>query len=299
MNAQELQRLLQSSPPPQLIQVLPEEIYAAAHIPGARNACVYEMTFVDQVRALISDPSACLIVYGAGDGSIDAATAVEKLRAGGYAHVQDFAGGLAEWKAAGLPLEGSGNLPHAAVPDGEFRVDTEQSVVRWTGRNLFNHHSGTVKLASGEIRLARGELVSAGFVIEMGSIACEDLTDPAYNGMLIAHLRSADFFDVERHPTARFVAKTVEKIHSCTDGTPNYRLKGEFTLRGVTRPLEFPAVIAAAEDGRRVTGQAQFELDRTEYGSQYGSGKFFRFLGKHVVNDCIHLHIKIHADSVA
>ena len=32
------------------------------------------------------------------------------------------------------------------------------------------------------------------------------------------------------------------------------------------------------------------------YGSHYGSGKLFRFLGQHLVNDHIHLHVKIHAD---
>ncbi len=32
------------------------------------------------------------------------------------------------------------------------------------------------------------------------------------------------------------------------------------------------------------------------YGSHYGSGKLFRFLGQHVVNDHIHLHVKIHAE---
>jgi hypothetical protein len=65
-------------------------------------------------------------------------------------------------------------------------------------------------------------------------------------------------------------------------------------LRGVAQPLSFPAVIAAA-DADHLTGQAQFELDRTQFGSHYGSGKLFAFLGKHVVNDHIHLHIKLHA----
>ena len=37
-------------------------------------------------------------------------------------------------------------------------------------------------------------------------------------------------------------------------------------------------------------------LDRTAYGSHYGSGKLFRYLGPHVVNDHIHLHVKIHAE---
>lgn len=50
------------------------------------------------------------------------------------------------------------------------------------------------------------------------------------------------------------------------------------------------------DDGRHLTGQVVWELDRTAYGSHYGSGKLFRFLGPDLVNDCIHLHVKILAD---
>ena len=38
------------------------------------------------------------------------------------------------------------------------------------------------------------------------------------------------------------------------------------------------------------------ELDRTAYGRTYGSGKLSRFLGPHLLNDYIHLHVKIHAE---
>ena len=40
----------------------------------------------------------------------------------------------------------------------------------------------------------------------------------------------------------------------------------------------------------------QTDLERSAYGSHYGSGKLFRFLDKHIVNDHIHLHVKIHAE---
>ena len=126
------------------------------------------------------------------------------------------------------------------------------------------------------------------------SLACEDLVDTPYNAMLIRHLRDDDFFAVDRFPTAEFVCERAEPLASCTPGTPNYSLHGMMTLRGVTKPLSFPAVIATA-DADHLTGQAQFELDRTQFGSQYGSGRLFAFLGKHVVNDHIHLHIKLHA----
>jgi polyisoprenoid-binding protein YceI len=199
------------------------------------------MTFLDQVRALASDASAPIVVYGAGEGSLDAATASEKLRAAGYAQVQAFDGGLADWRAAGLPLDGDGNLPQQPVPDGTFRLDTAQSVIRWTGRNLFNHHSGTVKLAAGEIILRQGQLASARFTVDMTSIANEDISDSAMNALLVAHLRSADFFDTEHHPTAQFTAAAAEKIATCTEGTPNFLLRGTFTLRGISRPLGLPS----------------------------------------------------------
>ncbi len=256
------------------------------------------MTFLEQVGPLVASPDAPVVVYGAGEGSQDAVAAADKLRAAGHSHVQVFEGGLAEWEEAGLTFEGEGALPAPIVPDGRFLIDTTESVIRWTGRNPLNHHSGTVKLSSGEVVAHHGDLVSASFEIDMRSIANEDIPDPGANAMLIAHLQSEDFFDVPRHPTAQFVSGSAEPIVDCTDGTPNYRLRGTFTLRGVARPLEFPVLVAASEDGQRLTGQGLLDIDRTEYGSQYGSGKFFRFLGKHLVNDHIHLHVKIHASLV-
>ena len=61
---------------------------------------------------------------------------------------------------------------------------------------------------------------------------------------------------------------------------------------GVTRPLSFPAVIARKSDGT-YTAQALIAVDRTEWGVLYGSSRFFARLGEHVVNDHIHLHLKV------
>ncbi|MFZ2278949.1 MAG: YceI family protein [Prosthecobacter sp.] len=277
-----------------LIHVLPEEHFACAHLPGAINACVYETIFPSKVAELIPDKNAPLIVYGAGGDSLDATTAAEKLTKSGYTNVAAFTGGIAEWKQNNLPLEGTHSESGTATPNGQYNLDTATSVVRWTGRSLFNHHHGTLKLASGHIEVQNGILQTARFTLDMNSIACEDLVDTAYNAMLIRHLRDDDFFAVDRFPTAEFICDHAAPLPSCTPGTPNYTLHGTMTLRGVTKPLSFPAVIAAA-DADNLTGQAQFELDRTQFGSHYGSGRLFAFLGKHVVNDHVHLHIKLHA----
>lgn len=294
INAVELKVLAGSAT---LIHVLPEEHFAQQHLPSAVNACVYEMIFLSKVAELVPDKSAAIIVYGAGAPSLDSRTAAEKLETAGYSNVRDFRGGLTEWLQNGLAVEGAGLIGDSINPDGLFEVDVETSVVRWTGRNLFNHHQGTVKLAGGRIELQNGALKAARFTLDMNQIVCEDLVDTAYNALLIRHLRDDDFFAVDRFPTAEFICEHAESLPSCTPGTPNYTLHGKMTLRGITKPLSFPAVIAAA-DADHLTGQTQFELDRTQFGSHYGSGRLFAFLGKHVVNDHIHLHIKLHATRI-
>jgi polyisoprenoid-binding protein YceI len=277
-----------------LVNVLPDEAFLREHLPGSVNACVYEMAFISRMHELAPVPTTPVIVYGAGSGSLDASAAAAKLARAGYTKVQEFRGGLAEWKAAGFTLQGSGISDPTPDLHGTYVIDTATSVVRWTGRNLFNHHHGTLQLAGGELVIDQGILRSAHVSLDMNTIACEDLDDPDINALLIRHLRDDDFFAVDRFPTAECLLTTAEPVADATEGTPNFVLRGTLTLRGITQPLSFPAVIAAAAAGQ-LAGQAQFEIDRTQFGSQYGSGRLFSFLGKHVVNDHIHLHVKIHA----
>ncbi len=277
-----------------LVHVLPEEHFDGERLPGAVNACVYEMAFVAKVREVVPDRQSPVIVYGAGGGSLDSEAAAAKLVQDGYTNVHDFRGGLAEWKAEGRPVEGTGIDKSPPDLHGTFAVDTGTSLVRWTGRNLFNFHHGTLRLAGGRLDLNHGALVSAQFVLDMNSIACDDLTDSTYNALLIRHLRDNDFFAVDRFPTAECVLSAADPLPESSPGTPNHRLRGTLTVRGVTQPLEIAAVVAAADD-QHLTGQAQFEFDRTVFGSHYGSGRLFAFLGKHVVNDHVHVHVALHA----
>jgi polyisoprenoid-binding protein YceI/rhodanese-related sulfurtransferase len=298
VRASELQQSLTAKEPAVLLHVLPEEHFQQRHIAGAKNACIYEMAFLDQVRELAPDTTTPIVVYGEGAPSLDSEVAAARLTSAGYSNVADFRGGLREWIAAGLPVEGTGNEVLPKTPNGRFIINIEKSVVRWTGRNLFNHHEGTVRLSSGSLTIADNVLTQAEFVLDMRSIACSDLTDSAWNNMLLKHLATDDFFATDAHPTARFVAERTEAIPGCTPGTPNHKIDGQFTLRGITKPLSFPAVIAQ-EDDDHLTGQAELDLDRTQFGSIYGSGKFFAALGKHVVNDLIHLHLKVYAERAA
>ncbi len=291
LDVQALHAELASASPPTLIHVLPEEAFAEAHIPGSRCFCVYESAFTQKVSEAFPDKGSPLVVYSLNGDTIEAETAAEKLRCAGFTQVARLAGGLQAWLEGGGTAEGTGPPPETPL-SAKFELDAARSVIFWTGRNLFNHHHGAISLSSGLAELTEGRLTAARFVIDMNSITNADLTDPAYNAMLVAHLKSDDFFATHLHPTAEFLATEATPIAGCTSSLPNYTVHGAFTLRSETHPLEFPALIARAPDGS-ITAQAEFDFDRTRWGAIYGSGSFFARLGRHVVNDLVHLHLKL------
>ena len=273
-----------------LIDVLSDDSYQREHLPGALNFCVYETAFVSKVTESFPDRKTALAICGYCSETHEADLALAKLKEAGYEDVIVIDGGLDGWKSGGGTTEGNGIDPKPS--DGRKNVDVDGSFIRWTGRNLFNFHTGDLKLKDGFVELKDGKLVAADFRIDMDSIACSDLTDSKLNGMLIGHLRTDDFFDVANHPVAEFVVSSAEPIEGVPAGLPNHRIKGELTLCGKSHAVEFDALVAWKDDGSCVA-QAVLDFDRTRWGSIYGSGRFFSRLGQHVVNDLVHLHVKV------
>ena len=291
LTSSEFQNLLDSANPPIVIDVLTAEAHAEEHLEGSENFCVYESAFVSKMTERFPDKKTPIVVYGAGAATREADVAVEKLLSAGFSRVQALAGGIDAWKKSdGRVVTGLMDAPPPHT--GSLRVDAEQSVVFWTGQNLFNHHTGTLRALSGRIEIKDDVFVSGQMTLDMNSIACTDIADPTMAAMLVRHLRDEDFFAVDRFPTAEFVFQTIELLTESRPGIPNFSVAGSLTLRGVTKTIAFPASIARKHDGT-FAAQAFLEIDRTDWGVLYGSSKFFARLSEHLVNDHIHLHLKI------
>src|SRR5687768_7331648 len=101
----ELAALLAEAKPPLVVDVLTEEDYQSAHIQGAKNACVFNVSFLDDIKRLVPDQSTHIVVYGASARDLASATAAEKLMGAGYTHVSNYRGGLEDWRSAGHPVE--------------------------------------------------------------------------------------------------------------------------------------------------------------------------------------------------
>jgi rhodanese-related sulfurtransferase/polyisoprenoid-binding protein YceI len=280
-----------------VIDVLPGDVYRKRHLPGARNACVYEVVFPQQVEAIVPDRSREIVVYGSRLVSMDAATAAEKLARLGYQRVYVLNGGVAAWREATYPLEGEevhGTLDPGSrltLPGGVYAVDTDQSTIEWTGRNPNGRHLGTIKLAGGEITVG-GSDISGFFTVDMGTIKNIDLEGNDWQPVLIAHLQSDDFFFVKLFPTAKFTISAAKLVSDPTLSSPNLEVEGILELRGVQNSLSFPATVSTLADGR-IAAEAHFDLDRTRWKVIYGSSRFFEHLGMHLVFDPITLQLRL------
>jgi polyisoprenoid-binding protein YceI len=84
------------------------------------------------------------------------------------------------------------------------------------------------------------------------------------------HLRSRDFFDVDRHPTMTFRSTNVARG---ADG--QWRLTGNLTIRGHTRPVildvEPVTPVAALREAERIRARATAKINRRDFGLTYSS----------------------------
>lgn len=185
-------------------------------------------------------------------------------------------------------------LPAAAT--GAWKVNPAASEVTWTGSKVLvkTVHHGIVPVKAGEVNVKDKTVTSGWFELDMTQITDHDLkASPADAAKLEGHLKSEDFFNVAKYPTARFTIKSVKAIAAAKAGEPTHEISGDLQVKNVTKPLTFPATVVLTDSTADAT--AKFKIDRTEWDVRYGSDKFFKGLGDKVISNDIEFAIKINA----
>jgi len=149
-------------------------------------------------------------------------------------------------------------------------LNRKTSSLEWKGglKVINNNHSGNLKLKSGNIYLNEGNKISGNIVINMMSITNIDLPD-SKKEYLIGHLRSQDFFDVERFPKASFKINSSKILEKQSDGKYNMEISGDLTIKSITKPIVLTALIDLQSDIKSATGTMKFS--RIDFGVQYRS----------------------------
>jgi polyisoprenoid-binding protein YceI len=143
---------------------------------------------------------------------------------------------------------------------GTWEVDQGHTIVGFEGRHLMvSRIRGTFRKFSGRIRVAEiPEDSHAELLIDAASVESgfKDRDD---------HLRSPDFFDVERYPTIRFQSVSIEHVEGA-----RWRARGELTVRDVTRPIdveiEFEGGTADPWGGQRIGAVISAKINREDFG---------------------------------
>jgi rhodanese-related sulfurtransferase/polyisoprenoid-binding protein YceI len=296
ITARELESWLAQGKDLALIDVLPEDHFRRLHLPGAENACVYQVVFVGRVEALVQNKDRTVVLYGFSERSRDGVTAADKLARAGYRNVFTVAGGLKAWREMGGPLVGESpgmvqESPGLTLKNRLYKVDTEASIILWTGRNPNTHHFGTLRLSEGSISVHDGTMTGV-FTLEMSSIRNSSLAGDPLQPVLEGHLASDDFFFVGRFPTAKFSIESAKLVDEPTLSAPNLEVSGALELLGLKEGITFAATLNNIEDGA-IAAEAHFDIDRTRWGIIYGSSRFFDHLGMHLVFDLISVQLRI------
>jgi len=175
----------------------------------------------------------------------------------------------------------SASTVFAAKTKGEksaFEIDTKASKVNWTAKKVTGEHTGYLSVGNGTVTVENNKLVGASVDMDLNTIVCTDLTDAEWNKKLIGHLKSDDFFSVEKYPVANFEITSLKSV-----GNGEHDVTGKLTIKGITNEISFPASVTVENGIVKALGTAK--VDRTKWNIRYGSGKFFEGLGDKMIYD--------------
>ncbi len=147
----------------------------------------------------------------------------------------------------------------AAAEPAVYKVDVDHSGVSFSIRHFVSNVSGRFRDFDGVIKYDRANpgASSVEFTVKAASIDTS-------NNDRDEHLRSKDFFEVQKFPTLTFTSTQVVP----KDGT-TLDVTGNLTLHGVTRPITFPISLLGTVKtprGEKAGFETAFKIDRKEYG---------------------------------
>jgi len=150
------------------------------------------------------------------------------------------------------------------MPASTWNIDPSHSAIAFSVRHMVvSKTRGRFLKWSGQIRFDPDEPAASSVEVTIDP-ASLDTAEPQRD----AHLRSADFFDVEKFPTASFRSTKVEGLAG-----DRYRITGNLTLHGVTKAVVLDATYeGSGKDpwgGERAGFVASTSIDRRDFGLEW------------------------------
>ena len=148
-----------------------------------------------------------------------------------------------------------------ALQTGEYTVDPTHTRIGFVARHAmvtkvrgaFNQFEGTGFFDADDPTSSKLQLTIRADSIDTG------------NADRDAHLRGNDFFDMEQYPEITFASTSVEKV-----GDDEYRVTGDLTIKGLTRPITIPFEVSGPVQDpwgqQRIGLEGKVQVNRKDWG---------------------------------
>ena len=168
----------------------------------------------------------------------------------------------------------------------QWTIDPTHSQAEFSIRHLFTPVHGHMVIAGGTVHIDEADLAKS---------AVWATLDPASvnTGVSVRddHLRSADFFDVDKHPEIRF--RSSEVLRKADN---EFLVTGLLAIHGVTRPITLDARIRGSavdqRGSRRASFSARATLNRKDFGLRWNQALE---AGEFLVGDEVEINLEIEA----
>jgi polyisoprenoid-binding protein YceI len=165
-------------------------------------------------------------------------------------------------------------------------VNKSESTVTWNAKKVTGEHYGKVQISDANLDYQNGKIQGGSFDIDMTTITVEDIKDANSNARLTNHLKSDDFFSVEKFNKSSFKITEAK-----TSNGKDYQITGNLIIKGISNPVTFPAKVET--QGEKIIATASIVFDRTKFDIKYRSGNYFENLADKLIYDDVSLEVKL------
>jgi len=165
--------------------------------------------------------------------------------------------------------------PGGPAAPAQYRFDVERSQLTFKAYSLLQNADGRFHRFDGQVSVDPRNLAATRLTLTVDPASID-----TKNKKRDDHLRSPDFFDVNRHPVVTFDSAGVMPA----DG--RITVRGRLTIRGITREIEVPVDVDIGDDA--LVARGEFQVNRLDYNISYQS--IFN-----PVKDIVHIAFTFHA----
>lgn len=175
-----------------------------------------------------------------------------------------------------------------------YNIDMNKTTISWIGTKPTGRHDGIFPVKQGALMVSDNNITGGNILLDVSNLKVLD--GGSGNEKLQGHLKSGDFFDVQKYPDAKFEITNVQpgvtadaKDLIMKDAT--HTISGNLTLKDSTKGVSFPAKVTM--NGNNIIADADFNIDRTKWGIAYGNDKS---LGDKFIRPEVNLKLHVEAN---